>query len=192
MWDTLKRFADYGPYFLGVGMAQRHESDAARVWTLVGTAIHITLWTVVVVLDSILLSSKFNDLDMAYCHTLMLGAFLPLACAAVTVVLLTIIHTAASIAETELDFNDGHLPAFASVVILGSVRASHTFTLLLIISWIVNRSGPGAYTIDDWTRNVLLAQLVLKQLGVSFTANSHRFAVRSPDSGKLQFVAQSS
>ena len=172
----LTKFADSAPYFLGVGAGTVHTSDAARMWTIVSQVLHIALWTTVMILDALLLRDKFDDAGHAYCHTLMLGAFVPLTIAAVFVVTLTFVHVVTSVAESKLNFNDGHLPAFATTSILGTIRASHMFTMLLIMAWTMNGSV-AANAIDEWTRNVLVTQLVLKQMGISFTANAHRFAV---------------
>ena len=174
--SCLTRFADSAPYFLGGGAGTVHHSDAERWWTIANQAIHIALWTTVVIYDALLIRDKFDDVSHAYYHTLMLGAFVPLVIAAVTVATLVFVHVATAWCDTKLNFNDGYLPAFATTTILGSIRASHMFTMLLIMAWVMHGSVE-ANAIDEWTRNALVTQLVLKQLGISFTANAHRFAV---------------
>ena len=173
---TMATFADYSPYFLGVGAGIEHRSDMSRAEAIFGQLLHIALWSTVVVYDAMLLNDTFNDDTHAYYHALMLGAAIPLFVAAGAVTLLTFIHVVAAWREWELDFNDGHLPAFATTTILGSIRSSHLFTMLLLLAWITTGTD-AANAITNETRNTLIMQLVLKQVGISFTANAHRFAV---------------
>ena len=106
----------------------------------------------------------------------MLGAAIPLFISAAAIVVTTIVHILAAVLDWELDFNDGHLPAFLTTTILGGARSSHTFTMLILIAW-VSQGTTAGNELDNATRDRLVLQLVLKQLGVSFTANAHRFAV---------------
>lgn len=172
----LQRFADQAPYFLGVGAGTVHHSDADRAITIIGIVLHWMVWGVVVGLDFDLIIHVFNDSSHAYYHVLMMGAFVPLAVAAVTVTTLTVIHIlSACTTQSWLNFNDGHLPGFLTTTILGSTRASYTFTLLLLSAAIFTSDQPGN-EISTHARNLLIAQVVLKQIGISFTANAHRFA----------------
>ena len=172
----LERFADQAPYFLGVGAGTVHHSDADRAITVIGIVLHWVLWGIVVGFDADLILHSFNDANHAYYYVLMLGAFVPLCVAAVVVATLTIIHISTACGETSwLNFNDGHLPGFLTTTILGSIRASHSFTLLLLSAAVFTSDQPGN-EISTHARNLLIAQVVLKQLGISFTANAHRFA----------------
>tara|TARA_X000000368_G_scaffold349746_1_gene289930 strand:+ start:1640 stop:2284 length:645 start_codon:yes stop_codon:yes gene_type:complete len=174
--SCLTRFADQAPYFLGVGAGQAHFSDADRWFTIIGIVLHWVLWGFVVAYDADLIFHSFNDPEHPYYHVLMLGAWVPLCVAAATVLGLTIIHLSTSCAEKSwLNFNDGHLPGFFTTVILGSIRASATFTLLLLSAAVFTSNQPGN-EISTHTRNQLVLQVVLKQIGISFTANAHRFA----------------
>ena len=174
----LQRFADHAPYFLGVGAGCVHHNNTDRAITVVGIVLHWVLWSVVVVFDVDLMVRVFNDSGHAYYHVLMLGAFVPLAVAAVAVITLTVVHLLSACApksEPWFNFNDGHLPGFLTTTILGSIRASHSFTLLLL-SAAVFTGGLAGNEISTHARNLLIAQVVLKQVGISFTANAHRFA----------------
>ena len=172
----LVRFADQAPYFLGVGAGSVHHSDADRAITVIGIVLHWVLWGIVVGFDVDLMFRVFHDSGHAYYHVLMMGAFVPLAVAASVVATLTIVHISTSCGETSwLNFNDGHLPGFLTTTILGSIRASHSFTLLLLSAAVFTSDQPGN-EISTHARNLLIAQVVLKQLGISFTANAHRFA----------------
>tara|TARA_B100000902_G_scaffold297662_1_gene284785 strand:+ start:644 stop:1261 length:618 start_codon:yes stop_codon:yes gene_type:complete len=172
----LQRFADRAPYFLGVGAGTVHHSDMERRITILGIVLHWVLWGVVIGFDADLIIHSFNDSQHPYYHVLMLGAFVPLAVAAVTVFTLTVIHIASACPPKPwLDFNDGHLPGFLTTTILGSIRASHAFTLLLLSAAVFTVDQPGN-EISTHARNQLVAQVVLKQIGISFTANAHRFA----------------
>ena len=174
--SCLTRFADQAPYFLGVGAGTVHHSDADRWITIIGIVLHWVLWGFVVGFDFDLIIHSFNDSNHPYYHVLMLGAFVPLFVAAVVVTALTIIHISTSCGKTSwLNFNDGHLPAFLTTTILGSIRASATFTLLLLSAAVFTSDQPGN-EISTHARNQLIVQVVLKQLGISFTANAHRFA----------------
>jgi len=172
----LERFVDQAPYFLGVGAGSLHHSDTDRAITVIGIVLHWVLWGIVVGFDCDLMFRVFNDADHAYYHVLMLGAFVPLAVAAVTVTTLTVVHIASACSTRSwLNFNDGHLPGFLTTTILGSIRASHAFTLLLLSAAVFTSDQPGN-EISTHARNLLIAQVVLKQIGISFTANAHRFA----------------
>jgi hypothetical protein len=172
----LERFADEAPYFLGVGAGSVHHSDADRWITIAGVVLHWALWIFVVAYDGDLISNSFNDPNHPYYHVLMLGAWIPLCVAAVIVFALTVIHILTSCCEKPwLNFNDGHLPAFLTTTILGSIRASATFTFLLL-SAAVFTNDQSINEISTHTRNQLITQVVLKQIGISFTANAHRFA----------------
>ena len=172
----LTRFADQAPYFLGVGAGSVHHSDGDRWITILGIIMHCVLWGFVVGYDADLILHSFNNPDHPYYHVLMLGAFVPLCVAAVVVLALTAIHVSTSCMEKPwLNFNDGHLPGFLTTTILGSVRASATFTLLLLSAAVFTSDQPGN-EISTHARNQLIVQVVLKQLGISFTANAHRFA----------------
>jgi hypothetical protein len=174
--SCLTRFADQAPYFLGVGAGSVHHSDADRWITIIGIVLHWVLWGFVVGFDFDLIIHSFNDSTHPYYHVLMLGAFVPLCVAAVVVLALTVIHVSTSCTEKPwLNFNDGHLPGFLTTTILGSVRASATFTLLLLSAAVFTSDQPGN-EISTHARNQLIVQVVLKQLGISFTANAHRFA----------------
>ena len=172
----LTRFADQAPYFLGVGAGTVHYSDADRWITILGIVLHWVLWGFVLGYDFDLILHSFNDSNHPYYHVLMLGAFVPLAVAAVVVLALTVIHISTACMEKPwLNFNDGHLPGFLTTTILGSIRASATFTLLLLSAAVFTGNQPGNQ-ISTHARNQLIVQVVLKQLGISFTANAHRFA----------------
>ena len=177
----LTRFADQAPYFLGVGAGSVHHSDGDRWITILGIVLHCVLWGFVIGYDADLILHSFNDSNHPYYHVLMLGAFVPLAVAAVVVLVLTVIHISTACMEKPwLNFNDGHLPGFLTTTILGSIRASATFTLLLLSAAVFTSDQPGN-EISTHARNQLVLQVVLKQLGISFTANAHRFA--TPDGG---------
>jgi len=178
MGSNWERWADRGPYYLGVGMGTKHSTDAARKETLFGTVLHVALWSAIAVLDWILVfhTSPLSDTSHPFYHVLMLGAAIPLFISAAAVVVTTIVHILAAVLDWELDFNDGHLPAFLTTTILGGARSSHTFTMLILIAW-VSQGTTAGNELDNATRDRLVLQLVLKQLGVSFTANAHRFAV---------------
>ena len=121
-----------------------HHSDADRWITIIGIVIHWVLWGFVVGYDSDLILHSFNDSNHPYYHVLMLGAFVPLCVAAAVVLALTVIHISTSCGEKPwLNFNDGHLPGFLTTTILGSIRASATFTLLLLSAAIFTSDQPG-------------------------------------------------
>ena len=171
----LARFADNAPYFLGVGAGTQHANNWQRAETILGQLLHIALWTVVVVYDTLLLRDDFNNTEQPY-YPLMLAAAVTVFVAAACVVLLTLIHIVTSACDVNFNFNDGHLPAFATSTILGGVRSSLLFTLLLLIAFITIGNTAGN-EMSATARDRLIAQLVLKQVGISFTANAHRFAV---------------
>ena len=178
--DFFKLFAEGAPYFLALGAGMQHTTSWQIVETIVGMVLHIALWTVVVVLDCLLLRDKFDDWAHAYYHALMLGAFVTVVLAACVVVFVTAVHWLAAACKCNFSFNDGYLPSFATSLILGNIRASHTFTmLLLLIACITNTDATDDVIDDTWTRNALIVQFVLKQVGISFTANAHRFAVKN-------------
>jgi len=159
-------------------MGTKHSTDAARKETLLGTVLHVALWSAIAVFDWILVfhTEPLSDASHPFYHVLMLGAAIPLFVSAVTVILTTIVHILAAVNDWDMDFNDGHLPAFLTTTILSGARSSHLFTMLILITWVSQGTEPGN-ELSNATRDRLVLQLVLKQLGVSFTANAHRFAV---------------
>ena len=178
MSGNWERWADYGPYYLGVGMGVKHSTDAARKETLFGTVLHVALWSAIAVMDGMLLfnTDPLSDASHPFYHVLMLGAAIPLFVSAAAVILTTIVHILAAVLDWDLDFNDGHLPAFLTTTILGGARSSHLFTMLILITFVSQGADPGN-ELSNSARDRLVLQLVLKQLGISFTANAHRFAV---------------
>ena len=173
----LVALTDDGPYFAGVNSGSKHNSHWERVVTLVGTLLHISVWTLAVVYDSQLLLNVFNDPDHPHFHALMLGAFIPLSVAAASVIAVTLLHivSANNMCCSQLSFNDGHLPPFITTIILGSIRTSVFFTQLLVAAYVFNGDAAGN-EMSTATRDLLIFQVFLKHIGISYTTNSHRFS----------------
>ena len=170
-------FTDNGPYFAGVNSGSKHNNHWERIVTLIGTLLHVALWTMIVIYDAQLLGNVFNDPNHPHFNALMLGAFVPLSVAAGAVIIVTAIHlvSKSNVCCTQLSFNDGHLPPFITTIILGSIRTSVFFTQLLVAAYVFNGDAAGN-GMSTATRDLLIFQVVLKHIGISYTANSHRFS----------------
>jgi len=179
----LQRVVDKGPYFLGVGMAQPHVTDAERMVTLVGMVLHVTLWSAIFGMDTDLFANEFADPNNVTLHFLHLITWSTLVGAAVLVLLSVLIHIATAVYDLGFSFNDGHLPAFLSTLILGCARVTLEFSKFSLFYFFFITDYHNTHAVSAKARNMLIAQVVLKQIAVSFTANAHRFAVRSNEPG---------
>ena len=108
--------------------------------------------------------------------------------AACGVLLSLCIHYASEMFKMNFSFNDGHLPAFLSTTILGSSRATLEFSKFELFYFFFVVEPAGLLEVSAFARNVLVAQVVFKQIAVTFTVNAHRFAVRKSES-KTAMVA---
>ena len=176
--QVLQSFVDEGPYFLGQGMAQPHTSDMERWTTLLGTILHVALWTSAFAIDTNLLVHDFFNPEEETLHLLHLVSWSTLTAAATLVLLSFSLHIVSALCSLPFSFNDGHLPAFLSTLILGCARISLEFSKFSLFYFFFIVEFNNVLEVPAHARNMLIAQVCLKQIGVSFTANAHRFAVR--------------
>ena len=185
---TLVYLVDRGPYFVVVGMAQPHVNNLERLVTLLGALLHIGLWTSIFALDTDLYVHDFSATHEQTLYFLHLISWITVLFAACGVLLSLCLHYASQMFDLNFSFNDGHMPAFLSTLILGSSRATLEFSKFELFYFFFVVEPAGVLAVSTYARNVLVAQVVFKQIAVTFTVNAHRFAVRKSEA-KTAMVA---
>ena len=162
------------PYFLSAALASPWPKNATG-WLFLswmGLFLHIATWITVVTIDIYLAVSKFNDAGGSgmMLHMLQIAALSTVTIAAGVVVAFTALHL------LRFNFNQTLLPPFASSAITASIKATLEFSKFLLLFAVFEpvAAVQGANSVSLGVRQLLVAQVVLKQYGVSLTMNQHR------------------
>lgn len=173
------------PYFISAQLAQRHLLDAERWSGGIGVIVHIGVWITVLVLDAYLLAFRFGDTSTMK-HMLQIAALITVSIAGGTVMLCTLLHWCygplGCRTKSEgwiLCWNEALLPPFVSSIILANIRASLEFSKFLLFFAVFEPvdevAGDNAVPRDE--KNMLIALICLKYLGMSLTNAQHKFKV---------------
>ena len=173
------------PYFVSAQLAQKHLVGAELASGVIGAFVHIGVWITVLVLDAYLLTYRFNDTSTMK-HMLQIAALVTVGIAGATVMFCTLLHWCYGPGGIRtkgkgliICWNEALLPPFVSSIILSNIRASLEFSKFLLFFAVFEPvdevSGANAVPRDE--KNMLIALICLKYLGMSLTNAQHKFKV---------------
>ena len=170
------------PYFLSAqldGIRGKVSHDTARLEGWIGLVVfNIAVWLTIVVLDIHLLAYEFNTVNTTV-HMLQTAALVTVAIPAVTLLTFTALHYSAK--HNQSPFSSDHslnkdartLPPFATALISGGLRATLSFTFVILI---LNCQTLGPESV---ALKIVVAQVCLKTFGSSMALANQRLQMFS-------------
>ena len=182
-WTSLRYwdFLDF-PYFLSAqldGVRGSGSQDTARQEGWIGLVLfNVAAWITIVVLDIHLLAYEFNAVNTTV-HMLQTAALVTVAIPAVTLLIFTALHYSAKkdrrpfSSDQSLNKDARTLPPFATALISGGLRATLSFTLVILI---LNCQTLGSESV---ALKIVVAQVCLKTFGSAMALANQRLQMFS-------------
>lgn len=146
-----------------------NRKDTSRLEGWIGFLVfNLAVWVTVVALDIHLLATEFKNIESEV-HILQTAALTSTAVSAGTMLLFTLIHYCndTPFSSGELGKEARVLPPFATALIVGGLRATNWFTMLLLIL--------AGLTHEKDSFKILVAQACLKTFGTAMAMANQRY-----------------
>jgi hypothetical protein len=177
------------PYFLSAQLDGQARAGTADSWEVIegglGLFLNVMVWVTVTVLDIHLLAFEFTSIDSNQ-HVLQMAAVVTLALSGSAILFFTFVglcnaHSFTSTTEHDANF----LPPFATALIVGNLKATTLFSLLLLATQLLLVAET---ELSRVVLKLLVTQVALKTYGASLARNNQR--LRGYSSNENVFSAQ--
>ena len=153
------------PYIISAQLASEQEISTPKfVEGVIGALVHVGLWFAANIIDIVLLASHFND-PATTLHFLQVVATATVLIATAVVFFVLLAHWFLN------GVRDGLLAGVVSGTITAFARLSSWFSIISLL-FILFKDG---IVVEDYLRNLVTIQVVLKHFGVTLMLHNHRF-----------------
>ena len=153
------------PYIISAQLASEREISTPKfVEGVIGALIHVGLWFAANIIDIVLLASHFNN-PATTLHFLQVLSTVTVLIATAVVAFVIFAHWCLG------GVRDGLLAGVVSGAITAFARLSSWFSIILLLFILFK----DAIVVEDYLRNLVAIQVVLKHFGVTLMLHNHRF-----------------